>query len=202
VNRLKIIYKKWLIESRKLLDANPFAQVREPKTDKIEPRLVTDSEVKHFLDPLPIAELASLPRQQFYEGHVVVDADTAKDRKTRRCKLPDALYHEVVGIAGRYWVWESFTDELADLHRRRGRQDHAASIHGFRPAQMVAWIEDQQQQCFDANPSIKRFKLHNLRGRTMSRAKELGVSCDQAAIAFGRHSETMRRLFTVSRTKP
>jgi hypothetical protein len=58
---------------------------------------------------------------------------------------------------------------------------------------MVAWLEDQQQAYFAANPGARRFKLHNFRGLAMRRAKEMGVSYTAAATAFGCHPETMRR---------
>jgi hypothetical protein len=44
-----------------------------------------------------------------------------------------------------------------------------------------------------AHPEVKKFKLHNFRGTSMSKAKTAGVSYDEAAFAYGCHPETMRK---------
>jgi hypothetical protein len=95
------------------------------------------------------------------------------------------------------YLWEVFSDGLRAIHAGRGRHDHAASIPDFRPERMVAWPEGQQQAYFAAHPSAYRFKLDNFRGLAMSRAKELGVPYEEAAVAFGCHPETMRRHYVV-----
>ena len=43
------------------------------------------------------------------------------------------------------------------------------------------------------NPLAKKFKLHNLRGTAMTRAKEAGIRYEDAAIALGCNPETMRK---------
>jgi hypothetical protein len=54
-------------------------------------------------------------------------------------------------------------------------------------------LQDPLVEFRKERPDIARFKLHNFRGTAMSRAKEAGVSYDEASIAFGGHPETMRR---------
>jgi len=193
--------------------------VNPPKADKLEPRLITAEEQSAFLDWLSsrwsgwrlpvlfleikgsigcrIAELAAAPTLALADGRITFSAETAKGRKSRRSKLPPALHEELAALAGESYLWESFTDGLRAVHRGKGRHDHAASTRDFAPERMIAWFEDQQQAYFASHPGVRRFKLHNFRGLAMSRAKELGVSYDAAAIAFGCHPETMRRHYVV-----
>jgi hypothetical protein len=144
-----------------------------------------------------ISELASAPSSAFSEGRITSTAETAKGRKTSRSKLLPTLFDELTAVAGKEYLWETFTEGLRSIHGSRGRHDHAASTRDFTPERMIACLEDQQQTFFEANPSVRRFKLHNFRGLGMSRAKELGVPYDAAAIAFGCHPETMRRHYVV-----
>jgi hypothetical protein len=120
-----------------------------------------------------ITELAAVPRTALEDGRITFHAQTAKGRKTRRCKVPASLFAELSSLPGDY-VWESFSDNLRDIHRNRGRHDHAKCVRAFTPKRMVAWLEDQQQVYFAAHPGVRRFKLHNFRGLAMTRAKELG----------------------------
>ena len=57
---------------------------------------------------------------------------------------------------------------------------------------MINWFQDRLAEYRKANPMARRYKLHNLRGTAMSKAKQAGVAYDAAAIAFGCHPETMR----------
>ena len=144
-----------------------------------------------------IAELASASSSALAGGRIPFAAETARGRKTRRSKLPSALHDELSAIAGATYLWETFPTGLRAIHNDRGRGDHAASTWGFAPERLIAWLEDQQQAHFAANPAAVRFNLHKFRGLAMSRAKELGVPYDAAAIAFGCHPETTRRRHVV-----
>ncbi len=214
INELSIIFGKWFGETLKILATNPFAEVVPPKVDKLEPRLVSASEHGLFLAWLSkgwsewrmpllflevkatigcrIFELASLPTANLEEGRVMFEATTAKGRKTRRSKLPVALYEELRVVAGPTYVWERFPEQLREIYVRRGRPNIAKCVGDFDPKRMVNWFQDRLVDYRKANPSARRYKLHNLRGTAMSRAKEAGVAYDAAAIAFGCHPETMR----------
>lgn len=59
-------------------------------------------------------------------------------------------------------------------------------------AQAEDWLENEAQRYFQET-GARRFKLHNLRGTAMSRARRAGISIDDAAIAFGCNPDTMRK---------
>lgn len=215
LNELSIVFGRWWVETCKLLPSNPFTDVEPPKVDKPEPVVLTADEQREFLGWLSdrwgawrlpvlflvikgavgcrIYELASLPTSCLQDGRLVFEAVTAKGRKTRRSKLPKDLYEEVVAGAGGRYAFEGFSEQLRAIHRGRGRHDHAASVKGFTPERMVAWLEDEVDKYRSAHPDRRRFKLHNFRGTAMSRAKLAGVAYDEAAVAFGCHPETMRK---------
>jgi hypothetical protein len=214
LNKLSIVYRKWWIKTAKVLSENPFAGVEPPRVDRLEPRRITPQEQLAFFSwfslrwdgwRLPvlflevkaaigcrITELAAIPKSALEDGRITFHAHTAKGRRTRRCKVPVSLYEELSALPGEF-VWGSFSEGLREIHKKRGRHDHANSVRDFTPERMVSWLEDQQQAYFVANPTLRRFKLHNFRGLAMTKAKEMGVSYDDAATAFGCHPETMRR---------
>jgi integrase len=214
LNELTIIFGKWFGETLKILATNPFAEVVPPKVDKLEPRLVTAEEHGQFLSWLMkgwpdwrtpllfleikatigcrIFELASLPTSNLENGRVMFEATTAKGRKTRRSKLPAALYEELRAVAGPTYAWERFPEQLREVYVRRGRPNIAKCVGDFDPKRMVNWFQDRLVEYRKAHPKARRYKLHNLRGTAMSKAKEAGVAYDAAAIAFGCHPETMR----------
>ncbi len=141
-----------------------------------------------------IHELASAPTSSLKDGRLTFEAVTAKGRKTRRSKLPPAIYAELVSIAGPTLIFEGFAEQLRDLLLERGRPHHARCAKlPFDPGRLVNWLQDRLVEFRKDHKDIPRFKLHNYRGTAMSRAKEAGASYDDAAIAFGCHPETMRR---------
>jgi integrase len=214
LNELSIIFGKWFVQTLKILATNPFAEVAPPKVDKLEPRFVSAEEHGRFLNWLTkgwpdwrmplcflevkatigcrIFELASLPTANLVDGRVVFEATTAKGRKTRRCKLPVVLYDELRSTAGQTYVWERFPEQLREVYVRRGRPNLARCVADFDPRRVVNWFQDRLAEYRKGNPEARRYKLHNLRGTAMSKAKQAGVAYDAAAIAFGCHPETMR----------
>jgi hypothetical protein len=127
------------------------------------------------------------------DGRLIFDATSAKGRKTRQSKPPQNLYEDLKRIAGPRYVFEAFSDELRAFHRARGRHDHAASVRDYAPHRLVSWLEDEVEKFRITHPDVKKFKLHNFRGTSMSKAKAAGVSYDEAAVAYGCHPETMRK---------
>lgn len=66
----------------------------------------------------------------------------------------------------------------------------------FDPKRLKRWVQKEKEEYLAAHkddPNIRHFKLHNLRGTAMSRAKQAGATYDQASISFGCHPETMRK---------
>ena len=61
---------------------------------------------------------------------------------------------------------------------------------------MKRWVQKEKEEylaAHEGDSKVRHFKLHNLRGTAMSRAKQAGATYDQASIAFGCHPETMRK---------
>ena len=130
------------------------------------------------------------------------EATTAKGRKTRRSKLPEKLFEELQAVAGPTFVWENFPEQLRGVYLRRRRPNLAGCVADFDPKRLVNWFQDRLVEYRKAHPMARRYKLHNLRGTAMSRAKEAGVAYDAAAIAFGCHPETMRGTTSSSMRRP
>jgi hypothetical protein len=78
---------------------------------------------------------------------------------------------------------------------RRPRLDRWAEMvsQSFETIRLKKWLERENRQYLKKNPTAKKFKLHNLRGTPMSKAKEAGVHFEDAAIAFGCNADTMRK---------
>jgi hypothetical protein len=216
LNELGTVFGKWWCEVCKITPVNPFENVEPPKADKLDPRIVAPFEREAFetwlverwdnwrLPSLFLAvkaaigcrvhELAAMPTCRLLDGRLTFDAVQAKGRRTRRSKLPTTLFEELQSVAGSTYVFERFPEELRALLIRKGRPHHARCVKfPFDPSRLVNWLQDRLVEFRKERPDIARFKLHNFRGTAMSRAKEAGVSYDEAAIAFGCHPETMRR---------
>jgi hypothetical protein len=119
---------------------------------------------------------------------------TAKGRKTRRSKLPAALYAELREVAGPNFVFERFPDEQRDILLKKGRKHQAKRVtFPYDPGRLVGWLQDRLCEFREEHPDIPWFKLHNYRGTAMSRARQAGIAYAEAAIAFGCNPETMRR---------
>ena len=215
IDSLNIVYNKWWIKECKILTTNPFSEVSLPKLDKPRPRVLLPQEVTSFFDwmskrwqgwRLPILfletkrllgcrimELASASTGALRDGRLYFPADETKGRKERGVKLPTAVYEELRSIAGKRFVWESFTDELRRVYHERGWLRAGRIETEYQPGRFRKWLQRQKRIYLKQNPTAKAFKLHNLRGTAMTRAKEAGISYEDAAVAFGCNPETMRK---------
>lgn len=218
LNELNTVFGKWWREVCGILAANPFEGVEPPKVDKRDPRIITPQErvaLNEWLaanwdgwrTPLlflevkanvgcRIRELASMPTDRLKDGRLTFHAVTAKGRKTRRSKLPAALYEELRNVAGPDYVFERFPQELRDQLLKRGRPHHAKCVKfPFDPNCLVNWLQDRLGDFRKVHPEVPHFKLHNFRGTAMSRAMESGANYNDSSIAFGCHPETMRKYY-------
>ena len=214
LENLGIVYNKWWIKECRLLDHDPFAEVKPPKFDKPTPHLVTPTEARDFLEWLDgrwggwrfprlfleikglvgcrITELASAKKTGLKQGRLHFEAVTTKGRKERAVLLPQPLFEDLARLPGRNYVFEAFSDQLREFHLSKGRSNHAKRVRGFKPERLKDWMENLAVLHFEVHPKARKFKLHNLRGTAMSVAKMAGVSFEDATIAFGCHPTTMR----------
>ncbi len=218
INKLGVIWKKWLIKNCKLLTFNPWEEVEQPKTDKPRPRILTIEEEEHFFDWLAgrwgswrlpvlflqvkaaigcrILELCLARSADLRDGRLNLASETCKGRKDRQSKLPAELYDELKSLAGPIYVWERFSEQLRSVYIARKESHHAAATKEFDPKRFKRWVQKEKEEyllAHEGDPNVRHFKLHNLRGTAMSRAKQAGATYDQASIAFGCHPETMRK---------
>ncbi|MFO0892994.1 MAG: hypothetical protein U0790_28140 [Isosphaeraceae bacterium] len=215
IDSLNIVYNKWWIKECKILTSNPFAEVSPPKLDKPRPRVLLSHEVTSFFDwmskrwqgwRLPILfletkrllgcrimELASAFTDALRDGRLYFPADVTKGRKERGVKLPTSVYEELRSVAGKRYVWEAFADQLQRVYLDRGWRRAGRIKTDYQPGRFKKWLQRQKRIYLKQNPTAKAFKLHNLRGTAMTKAKEAGISYEDAAVAFGCNPDTMRK---------
>ena len=169
LSTLKAIFGKWLGRECGLLDpaANPFANVKPPRCDDPDVRIVTAAETAEFFGwlgkrwnhwQLPMiyldvagttgwraTEIASMKADDILEdGFLRVSAETSKTRRHKHGWLPPSLHAELRACAADGWAFGRFADELRRLMYVWKRQPHhAAKIKGFSPARLVGWIQDE-----------------------------------------------------------
>jgi len=215
VKNLSIIYGHWLRDTLRIIDIDPFDDVVPPKEDKQRPRVIEPEEKEDFFGWLEthwgwrlpllflevkaaigcrIAELASLRTEHLRDGRVRFISETTKGRKERSCLLPPALHDELRAVAGPTYVFERFAEQLRSIHKGRGNLHHARAVKDFSTDRLVSWLQKQAKMYF-RETGTERFKLHNFRGTAMSRARMAGVSEDDAAVAFGCSTQTMREAY-------
>lgn len=140
-----------------------------------------------------IMELASASSADLRDGRLYFPADVTKGRKERGVKLPAAIYDGLRSLAGPRYVWEAFPAQLRRAYLGRGWKRAGRVEPDYRPIRLKKWMQREKRAYLKLNPSAKKFKLHNLRGTAMTRAKEAGISYEDAAVAFGCNPDTMRK---------
>ena len=185
-----LIAYNWFVKRCKILKGNPFEDVTPPKYDKTPPRIVKNDEIKKLKDwlnkkwgRLPvlflevmatigcrIGELSQATTNSLHDGRLYFLSETTKGRRQRVCKLPEAMYQEVRGIAGPVYIFNP------------------------NPRRFKRWLQDQVKEYFRSTKA-KRFKLHSLRATAMTKAREAGIPVDDAAVAFGCNSATMKQYY-------
>ncbi len=172
LSTLKAVFGKWLGKECGLLDplANPFANVKPPRCDDPDVRIVSAQETadlfawlgkrwNNWRMPLIYLEIAALIGWRATEiasmkaddiladGFIRVAAESSKTRRHKHGWLPPELHTELQECAGGGWAFGRFADELGRLLLLwKRRPNHAAKIKEFTPARMVAWLQDELQR--------------------------------------------------------
>jgi len=214
LKNLSIAYN-WWCKRCKVLSENPFEEVTPPKYDKTPPRIVRPDEKKELMKWLQqrwgwrlpllllevkatigcrIGELCQTTTDSLRGGKIYFLSETTKGRRQRACKLPPAMYAELKALASPTYVFEGFSEQLRAIYNRRGESAHAKAIKDYSPARLKRWIQDEVKLYFTTTGK-DRFKLHNLRATAMTRAREAGISVDDAAVAFGCNPATMKQYY-------
>lgn len=212
IENLSIVYGHWWIGKCKILARNPFDNVTPPKDEKKQARIITDDELKTFLDWLSerwgkipvlfvevkakigcrIGELAKLQREQLKDYRIHFTVNTTKGRKDRTSLLPQVLFDELCQLTDTGFVFAPFSDSLRAIHRKRGKPHHAKSVKDFTPKGFINWMQ-KQLAVYRKATGAEYFKLNNLRSTAMSRARTANINIDDAAIAFGCNPDTIRK---------
>jgi hypothetical protein len=165
--KLRSLFGKWLVSELKLLAANPFADVKSPKCDDPEVRIVSAEESlalfswlnerwNHWRLPTVYLELAALLGWRATEiasireddvlddGFVRVTAENCKTRRTKYGWLPAGLHADLKACGAGGWAFGRFSDELRRLHILwRKRPSHANRVTEFTPHRLVFWFQDE-----------------------------------------------------------
>jgi integrase len=216
LNKLSVIWNKWLIESLGLLASNPWEEVPPPKLENLTPRLLKPEEIEDFLTwldqrwegwPLPrlfftvkglvgcrLGELCSLRSTHLLDGRLVFLADATKGRKERKALLPASVYQALQELAGPTYLWQQYTDIRQEILTRRG-QAKASKVRPFDPTRLERWMQKQIQQYLAKHPAVETFSAHDFRRKAMTAAYRAGVPLDRASVAFGCNPNTMRTFY-------
>lgn len=216
---LSSIWQKWWINVCGLMEANPWEKVELPKVDEVVKRFITVEEEQVFFAWLSerwdgwrlpilfftvkgllgcrILQLSSVETIDLRDGRLFLTSETAKGRKVRNPKLPQAIYAELKELAGTTYLWERYSEQLAGIHRSRKRR---AYVKEFRPTRLTRWLQDQVTDFREAHadqPGFRPFTAHNFRGTAISTAINGGASTDEAATAFLCHPATIKAHYLV-----
>lgn len=164
---LKAVFGKWLVKTCGLLTSNPFVDVSPPKTENIQPRIVTPVESDAFYKwlsnrwggwELPLVylnvlgfvgwratETASIQEDDLYaDGTVRVKAAICKTRKDKYGWLPEDLHGRLRAGTSGGWAFGRFSDELRRrLSLVRNQHNAAARVKDFSPKRLVGWMQDE-----------------------------------------------------------
>ncbi len=167
---LKAVFGKWLGRECELIENNPFANVKPPRCNEPEIRIVSADESKMLFVwmaerwsnwKLPLVylhvaaligwratEIASLRTEDVMpDGHIRVTAESSKTRTQKYGWLPDTLYTELVNCGANGWAFGRFSDELRQLLINvRKTPNHAARVREFSPKRLVGWMQDELQR--------------------------------------------------------
>ena len=205
---LRAVFGKWLGRELSLLPFNPFANVRPPKCDDPDVRIVSAKEnaalFKWLRDrwarwELPLVylqavallgwratETASLREDDLLpDGFVRVAAENCKTRRQKFGWLPADLYADVKACASGGWVFGSFSDELRRrLILCRKQPNHAARVKAFSPNRLVGWLQDEFER-YNAEKDGEPFTLHDYRRTAITALQMSGVSEKETSLMVG-----------------
>ncbi len=175
LSTLKAIFGKWLGKECGLLTpaANPFANVKPPRCDEPDVRIVTLKERTEFYTwfsdrwnnwQLPLiyldladatgwraTEIASMKADDVMaDGFVRVLAESSKTRRHKYSCVATALHSDLRTCAAGGWAFGRFSDELRRLLLLWKRKPHhAAKVRDFTPERFVGWMQDELKRFND-----------------------------------------------------
>jgi integrase len=176
---LKAIFGKWLGRECGLLKSNPFADVKAPRCDDPDVRIVSAAETEALFRwladrwngwRLPLiylqaagilgwraTEIASLRTEDLLaDGYVRVGSESSKTRRHKFGRLPGELHDQLRACSADGYAFGRFSDELRRLLMLWKRKPHhAAKVRDFAPERLVGWMQDELQRFNDANQAAE-----------------------------------------------
>ncbi len=173
LSTLKAIFGKWLGKECGLLAGNPFADIKAPKCDEPEVRIVSAAESADlftwlgarwnnwrlpavYLEVAALVgwratEIASMREEDILaDGFIRVAAESSKTRRYKFGWLPAGLHAELKGCVAGGFAFGKFADELRRLmFVWKHQPHHAARIKDFAPDRLVGWLQDELQRFHD-----------------------------------------------------
>jgi len=213
---LKAAFGKWLGKELGLLDSNPFANVRAPKCDDPDVRLVAAEESTALFKwlgdrwnnwqlPLVYLEVLALlgwratetagirEEDLLSDGYVRVVAERCKTRRHKHGWLPPDLYADLKACSAGGWAFGRFSDELRRLLILWKRQPHHARVvKDFTPKRLVCWVQDELKRFCD-EVEKESFTLHDFRRTAITGLQMAGVSEKETSVMVGATPEVIRK---------
>jgi hypothetical protein len=166
---LKAVFGKWLGRECGLLTENPFVNVKAPKCDEPDIRIVTAAETgdlfawlatrwNNWRLPTVYLEVAALVGWRATEiasmreddiladGFIRVGAESSKTRRHKFGWLPAVLHADLAACSADKWAFGRFSDDLRQRLILKRRPHHAAKVRDFAPARLVGWLQDELQR--------------------------------------------------------
>lgn len=215
--KLKAIFGKWLGQEMGLLRSNPFANVKPPKCDDPDVRIVSAAESRALVEwlndrwnnwALPVVylevlaytgwratETAALREEDLLgDGNVRVIAENCKTRKHKYGWLPTGLYADLKACSADGWAFGRFPDELKRLLILWRKRPRAALMVGeFTPSRLVYWMQDELVHFHKGRDAADRFSLHDFRRTAITGLQMAGVSEKETSLMVGATPEIIRK---------
>lgn len=217
IAKLRSLFGKWLVGELGLLKSNPFANVKPPKCDDPEVRIVSAEESaalfkwlaerwNNWALPLVYLEVAALlgwratetasirEADLLADGFIRVIAENCKTRRTKYGWLPADLHADLKACSAGGWAFGRFSDELHRLHMLwRKRPTDAKKVLDFSPDRLVFWLQDELVQFQKGKTKDERFSLHDFRRTAITGLQAAGVSEKETSIMVGATPDVIRK---------
>jgi integrase len=206
IRGFRSLWQAWFIEELGVCAENPWAEVSQPKTDKLEVRSIDDETLTRFLAwiekkysgwELPrlfletkamtgcrLMDICVLESSQLRDGRLHFQADQTKGRKGRSVPLPPELYAKLEALKGPTYLWESYPAGLIDAVKKLGCPTHRIKTD-FVPGRLYHWIQTLFLDYGKEHPEEPPIHSHMLRKRAFTAAWDAGIDPRRAAIAIG-----------------
>jgi hypothetical protein len=108
--------------------------------------------------------------------------------------LPEDLWAKLHEIAGRVYLWETYSRSIAEYLTLRGVPTHRINPE-FSSERLVWWAKDEVDDFNKAHPDKPKIQSHDFRKRAVTEAHRAGLDIDTAAAGVGMSPATARAYY-------